>query len=241
MLSLASSPYHAPAQALFVAIHAVGAVFGATFHKLAPPLYPGNAHRKMGWALSSVLLLQAAVGFVATVARRRRRARHLEFAPVPAREQEQAGYRHSGDSGHGPSLEQEPSEHQHQPRHGAHHDDGDDDDDDDDGWDRDAEEKLLGGGQQQQQQRQRQRWVAAAGLALERFLSSHAPCVLGRRVLSACDVAYSAIARLLVPLAFAQICLGLVAGSGIFVSVTPSLVPVVVPRELGREGGGEDE
>ena len=170
MLSLASSPYHAPAQALFVAIHAAGAVFGATFHRLAPPLYPGNAHRKMGWALSSVLLLQAAVGFVATVARRRRRARHLEFAPVPAREQEQGGYRHSGDSGHGPSLEQEPSEHQHQPRHGAHHDDGDDDYDDEDRWDRDAEEKLLGGGQQQQQQRQRQRWVAAAGLALERFL-----------------------------------------------------------------------
>jgi len=194
MLSLAGSRYHAPTQFAFLVLNAVGIVFSTIYNDLTPDLYPNNAHHKLGWALACILAAQAVIGVVASVVRRSTGSERAGFTRVPTHspvEDETHLFRRSRDSGHGASIERD-SGSEYDGLVGRE-------------WNPALEEKLTGRG-----------WVDLSWV--ERYLSLHAPFIFNTRVLAACDFVYSMVARLLIPLAFTQISLGIITGSGIFVS-----------------------
>ncbi|KAF8543021.1 hypothetical protein BDD12DRAFT_916052 [Trichophaea hybrida] len=197
MLSIAGSRHHASTQIVFLIVNAVGIVFSTIYNGLTPDLYPNNFHHKLGWALACILGLQAVIGVLASVARRSTgstwRSESVGFLRVPTHSPGDGSdthlYRRSRDSGHGASLERDS---------GSEYEGFEGQD-----WSPALEEKSTGGG-----------WVDLN--MVERYLSSHVPFIFNNRVLVACDFLYSMIARLLIPLAFTQISLGVVTSSGIF-------------------------
>jgi len=196
-LSLAGSRHHLPVQMSFLATNAVGLVFSAIHARLqAEDLYPGASHRKLGWTLLAILGVQAAVGVLARVGRNAGRRRG--FVPVPSHDRETYPRlyrdRHSADSGHGGSVDQDSC--------GCSDDDGAHDHEE---W---ANEKSAG-------PRRRRRWADLA--AFENAVVASVPALCNERAARVCDRVYSVITGFLVPLGFTQICLGVVTGSGIFV------------------------
>lgn len=202
MLFIAGSRLHLPAQLLFLAVTAVGVVFSAIYNSLTPDLYPNNSHHKMGWALVIILAAQAVLGVLGSTVRRvtssssyGTKEERTGFMPAPMYtpvDIEEA-YRNSRDSGHGSSI------------HRASNDE-----------DIDTETHEWTRGPVEPTPVTRRRWINLDGL--EKALSKHMPFIFNDRVVTACDFFYSLIARFLIPLAFVQLSLGVVTGSGIFVS-----------------------
>jgi len=212
MLSLASSHYHVPVQISFLVANIVGIVFSAIHARLTEDLYPGASHRKLGWSLVVILGLQACVGVLARVVRNSRRGGG-GFVPVPTQESDAYARiyrdRRSADSGHCGSVDRESSGYN----------------DDEEGYEQEwVSEKPASG----------RRWMDLG--ALESALSARVPGFFNERVVRTCDIVYSLIARIMIPLGFAQICLGVVTGGGIFVSC-PGCVCWTTGRWLKSEDG----
>lgn len=68
MFSLARSRYTLPTQFIFVATNAFGVLLSTIYNAKTPDLYPNNAHHKLGWVVTWVLLAQVVVGLVGRVA-----------------------------------------------------------------------------------------------------------------------------------------------------------------------------
>ncbi|MCJ1477044.1 hypothetical protein MMC13_005715 [Lambiella insularis] len=106
MLSIARSRLASPTQLVFLLFNAFGLLFGIVYNGKTPDLYENNAHHKIGWVATWVVLIQAMWGIV-------RRYRH----PMPANEKHDGNaiaqhqrvpdlssatqYRYSRDSGQG--------------------------------------------------------------------------------------------------------------------------------------------
>jgi hypothetical protein len=205
MLSIAGSRYHLPTQAVFLIANGVGVVFSTLYNSLTPDLYPANAHHRLGWVLACTLGVQAVLGVVGTVIRRavpsdwRSKEERSGFMAVPMHSpvdsDEADAYRPSGDSGHSMSMEQEFAQDDLEGRE----------------WSSAVGENSARGR------------VSLSLARVEGFLSKRAPLIFNQRVVRICDFVYSAIARLLIPLGFMQISLGIVTGSGIFVNFPTAL------------------
>lgn len=203
MLFIAGSRLHLPAQLLFLVVTAVGVVFSTIYNSLTPDLYPNNSHHKMGWALVFILAAQAVLGVLGSTVRRLTssssygtKEERTGFMPAPMYtpvDDSEGVYRNSRDSGHGSSIHR-----------------GSDDED------IDIETHEWTRGPVEPAPVARRRWINLD--RLEKALSKHAPFIFNDRVVAACDFFYSLIARFLIPLAFVQLSLGVVTGSGIFVS-----------------------
>lgn len=161
-----------------------------------------------------VLAVQAAIGVISVVVRRSAKAESWQrgdftavapccpYSPVDVATRLWLG-RHSADSGRGLSMEQNsPYE------------------DEEDGLEREEWNPAQVVNEKADDERPLKR--------LERFLSARVPAIFNARVVKICDFAYSAISRLLIPLGYTQICLGIITGSGIFVGFPD-------PLECGRE------
>jgi hypothetical protein len=106
LFSIARSRYSKLAQLLFLACNSLGLFLGFIYNMKTPDLYPGNAHHKLGWILTGILLVQFMFGVVNSYVERRGRL----FMPISrqAMFQHQRGHgmtdqpdRFSYDSGHG--------------------------------------------------------------------------------------------------------------------------------------------
>lgn len=205
MLFLTGSRLHLPAQALFLLTTAVGVVFSTIYNNLTPDLYPNNSHHKMGWALVFILTIQAAMGILGATVKKVTGPlhpyglgeEHAGFMAVPADSptdsNESHYYRRSGDSGQGSSIHRE-----------SH--DEDEAEIDSHRWSQlpEINEKRAGSGMLSTEK-------------LENALQKYAPFVFNNRVVAGCEFFYSLVARFLIPLAFTQICLGIITATGIFV------------------------
>lgn len=211
MLNVAGSRYHFPTKLLFLAIHGIGAFLGFLYDNTTPDLYPNNSYRKLGWAIIWILAVQSVLGVLGTVVRSALPERlgskeeRSGFIAVSADDAEEQAYRPSGDSGQG-------TEEYYSSRSPS-------------------TSSLYGdrGHSNLESLDLRRGSPARAGGApfinrlidtrrLENFLSRRMPFVFNTRVVEISSFGYSLIERLLVIVGFVQICLGVVAGSGIFVS-----------------------
>ena len=64
MLSVSRSRLALPAQLFFLGLHAVGLLLGTVYKSKTPDLYQNNAHNKIGWVVTSVVVIQCVIGFV---------------------------------------------------------------------------------------------------------------------------------------------------------------------------------
>lgn len=117
MLSLARSRYTLIAQFVFIAANAFGVLLGVIYNANTPDLYPNNAHHKLGWLVTWVVLAQVVIGLLGRVAgvlkggpgNGKLSREHQSFIPVSSEAMEEHDshfgipkfFRHSNDSGHG--------------------------------------------------------------------------------------------------------------------------------------------
>ncbi|KAH7246902.1 hypothetical protein B0J15DRAFT_402440 [Fusarium solani] len=64
-LSLASSRYTLAAQLVFMAFNGFGLLLALFYNTRTPDLYPNNAHHKIGWIITAVMVAHVIVGFLA--------------------------------------------------------------------------------------------------------------------------------------------------------------------------------
>lgn len=211
MLNVSGSRYHFPTKLLFLAIHGVGAFLGFLYDNATPDLYPNNSYRKLGWAVIWILAMQSVLGVLGTVVRSALPERlgskeeRSGFIPVTDDVEEQA-HRPSGDSGQGEEY------YSRSPSTSSLY------------GDRGNVENLDLSRMNLPHEKTSfvRRLIDTSHL--EGFLSRRMPFVFNTRVVEINDIGYSLVERFLVILGFVQICLGVVAGSGIFVSESSFLV-----------------
>ncbi len=68
MLSLARSRHTLPAQTLFTTLNTAGVLAGVYYAANTPDLYPGDAHRKLGWLVTVLFGGHLLIGIVARAA-----------------------------------------------------------------------------------------------------------------------------------------------------------------------------
>ncbi len=64
MLSVAQSRLALPAQLFFFALHSAGLLLGTVYSSKTPDLYENNAHNKLGWIVTWIVLMQCLIGLV---------------------------------------------------------------------------------------------------------------------------------------------------------------------------------
>lgn len=200
---ISNSRYHLPAKLLFLATHGVSIFLGFLYDKATPDLYPNNSYRKLEWAIICILLVQSVLGVLGAIVRTvLPENRHLMgskkgFTPIREDDPE---CRPSGDSGQG-------TEDYYPSRASVYGDRADQlqDFDDDELYIVPTQVERVG-------------YFAKTTELIESFLSRRMPFVFNERVMRVCGFCYDCIERFLVILGYVQICLGIVTGSGIFVS-----------------------
>ena len=63
VLSVARSRLALPAQISFLGLHSVGLLFGTVYNSKTPDLYEMNAHNKIGWIVTWIVVAQCIIGF----------------------------------------------------------------------------------------------------------------------------------------------------------------------------------
>lgn len=88
MFSISKSRYTLALQLTFLVINAIGIFVATIYNATTPDLYPNNAHHKIGWIITSVVVAQFSVALTARLAdawRRRtsqKSSEQLPFLPV---------------------------------------------------------------------------------------------------------------------------------------------------------------
>lgn len=216
MLSVARSRLALPAQLSFLGLHSIGLLIGTVYSSKAPDLYENNAHNKIGWIVTWIVVAQYIIGLVKSAASVKDpqdidAEGKTAFVPIStealAQQQEATysldEYRYSRDSGHFTASEasrsqsissvqgHEVEEHQKLLKHQTPH------------ADTDAEytEKrdLLGNTKAQR-------------------VASRVAAMMSQRTTRALNVTYDAIDCVSLLLGFAAIVSGAVVYGGVFVS-----------------------
>jgi Domain of unknown function (DUF2427) len=206
MLSIAHSRFTIPTQFVFLLVNGLGIFFGLIYNASTPDLYLNNAHHKIGWIASSVVVAQFVIGIIYAYSGRRTKTisnqyQRATFLPQSMMEREQLytpmhenEYRWSGDSGQGTSCPASPTE--DHPRLEKPEDDDDEDD-------VEVPTPLARG------------WLRSS--RLDRFFTSRVPGLLSNQVLRAFRVTYNVIDRIILPFGFVALTSGGVTYGGIFV------------------------
>lgn len=108
MLNVARSRLALIVQIIFLGVHSFGLLLGTVYTSKTPNLYKYNAHNKVGWIVTVVVLVQCIIGLVKLAvsfgnleAKQEEEAAYLEFSREAFTQQEQTeAYRYSNDSGH---------------------------------------------------------------------------------------------------------------------------------------------
>lgn len=113
MLSVARSRLALPAQLFFSGFHSIGLLLGTVYGSKTPDLYENNAHNKLGWIVTWIVVAQCVIG-LAKLAVSSKKRQHVDaeeqtaFLPISTEalaQHHQATYspdeyRYSRDSGH---------------------------------------------------------------------------------------------------------------------------------------------
>ncbi|OXV08541.1 hypothetical protein Egran_03694 [Elaphomyces granulatus] len=217
MFSIARSRYTIPTQVLFLVVNGLGLLFGIVYNSQTPDLYENNAHHKIGWIATWIVVAQVIIGIIYAYSGQGRDNagviyERAAFLPVPTEavmESQQPystdavhEYRWSGDSGQGTernsaSLRSCPSPtetHYLTPPDEFEHYGKLDEDTDDAPAPRYSFQNTI----------------------LERFFSTRMPRLASVRVLRIFHVAYIIINRICLPFGFIAITTGGVTYGGIF-------------------------
>ncbi|KAK2628863.1 hypothetical protein QTJ16_001966 [Diplocarpon rosae] len=107
MFSIARSRFSLPIQFIFLAVNASGVLLATVYNAKTPDLYPGNAHHKLGWALTWIMAAQVVMGIIrAYAAGNRRNLTPVSIEAMAAQQglhllRPRETHRLSNDSGHG--------------------------------------------------------------------------------------------------------------------------------------------
>lgn len=203
MLSVAHSRFTIPTQFVFLIVNGVALFFGLIYNASTPDLYENNAHHKIGWIASSVVVAQFVIGIIYAYSGRRTKTSQYEraaFFPVSTQnmmEHQQlytpvAEYRWSGDSGQGTSCPASPDEEHHNLTKPEEEEE-----------DVEVSTPLARG------------WLRSA--FLDRFFTSRVPGLVSNKVLRALRLVYSIIDRIILPFGFIALASGGITYGGIFV------------------------
>lgn len=211
MLEIVGSRYHLPAKLAFLATHGISTFLGLLYDNTTPDLYPNNSYRKLGWAIIWILVVQSVLGVLGTVVRPvlsenwGNKEERSGFIPVSIEDSEEQAYRPSGDSGQGTEeyySSRSPSTSSLYGDRGSANTQS---------FDPVHMNPARGG-----EKSFIKRLIDIS--CLGSFLFGRMPCIFNSRVVRISDFGYSLIERFLVVLGYVQLCLGIVAGSGMFVS-----------------------
>ncbi|CUS08126.1 unnamed protein product [Tuber aestivum] len=223
VLAIAGSRYHLPAQLLFLAIHGFAVFLSILYNSATPDLYPNNSHHKLGWAITWILAAQCILGVLGRTVRMARctgnlggtREQTSGFIPVPAQDPEDHHHHHN--------------RHNHNHHHTFQRHSTDSGQGSDEYHSRSPSSSSLenlrygnleGVGLPLLEAHDREKATLVERLTstsrLDSLLSRWLPSLLRFKVLGISDALYSLIARFSVVLGFAQISLGIVTASGIF-------------------------
>lgn len=205
MLSVAHSRFTIPAQFVFLIVNGVALFFGLVYNASTPDLYLNNAHHKIGWIASSVVVAQFVIGIIYAYSGRRTKNvtsqyQRATFFPVSTEnmmEHQQlytpvAEYRWSGDSGQGTSCPTSPDEEHHHNLTKPEEED-----------DVEVPTSLSRG------------WLRSA--FLDGFFASRVPGLVSNKVLRGLRLVYNIIDRIILPFGFIALTSGAVTYGGIFV------------------------
>lgn len=210
LLSIARSRLSLLIQFAFLAVNGVGLLLVTIYNASTPDLYPNNAHHKLGWVVTWILVAQFAMGIITAYTGRQAKQQSPAYNPVSTeamREHHrwqglrspQAG-RFSNDSGQGTerntaSLRSQSissaSGDDQMPSPREHHDEG---------AGEVERQGLLG------------------GTRVDQFLSKRIPGMLSSRVLRFGQLLYDVVDRVILMLGFAALSTGIVTYGGLFVS-----------------------
>ena len=105
MLSITRSSLSILAQMVFVAINAIGLLFGVIYNSKTPELYDNNAHHKIGWIATILVCTQVVTSLIRAYGRQAEGRRSLTPLVSKYQHKEDAHtaeqYRYSRDSGQG--------------------------------------------------------------------------------------------------------------------------------------------
>lgn len=216
MFSVAQSRYTIPSQFIFLIVNGLALFFGLIYNTSTPDLYQNNAHHKIGWIASAVVVAQCVIGIVYAYSGRRTKNLTPEYQPAtfyPVSTQNMMEhqqlynpvleYRWSGDSGHGTSCPNSPDE-EHPGSFPKPEEEADD---------IEVPTPLARG------------WLRS--VFLDRFFTSRVPGLVSNNALHALRLVYNTIDRIILPFGFVAIATGGVTYGGIFVRPSLSLSPLL--------------
>lgn len=229
MFSVARSRLALPAQFLFLVVNGLGLTFGTVYNVNTPDLYENNAHHKLGWIATWIMLAQLVMSLLFTYSGRGNKSRqtsseHTAFLQMPVGNMPQhnsrpyTDYRWSGDSGQGTERSSVSNSRDISPTDPHRRDTFDDfekpepipaDDDDD-------QEDDLAAGPHASSQPPPSRWFRIS--RVDTFLSARIPNLLTAKVLRLTQIVYDLIDRIILVLGFIALVTGGVTYAGIFVS-----------------------
>lgn len=207
MFSITRSRLALPAQFLFLIVNAIGLLFGIVFNARTPDLYPNNAHHKMGWVVTWMMVAQAVMSLLfaysgrgkATSGTADERAAFLPLtqdamAQMNHNLQSERAPRWSGDSGQG-TEPPSPSDEAHVPLSKP-----------------EPEDDAASEGDEYTGHHY------SRGIGFDKYLTKHIPSIFSRRMINAMNIVYEIIDRTILVLGFAVLVTGGVTYAGIAVS-----------------------
>lgn len=236
MFSIARSRWTIPTQLLFLTLNGCGLFFGIFYNVHTPDLYPNNAHHKLGWVITWVVIAQLALSLLFVFSGRSREERDqaaaaetAAFLPVSVEAMVQDGqfdnvgeykdHRWSGDSGHGTERASSSShsrtsssgsslQHQeYQPWQKPETENEDEREEEEEDADADADERDAP-----------QPWHLRPSTFIHQYLNRRVHALFSQRALKVLEVIYDAADRILLVLAFVALVTGAVTYAGLFVS-----------------------
>lgn len=215
MLSVSRSRLALPAQLSFLGLHSVGLLLGAVYRVKTPDLYENNAHNKLGWIVTCIVVAQCIIGiFKLAINSKEPQADAQDqtaFLPISTETLAQHHqtsyspdeYRYSRDSGH--FTASETSRSQSISSMQDHEDE--------------ENQKFLE--YQNSHANADAEYMGKQGFSGNTKAQRVASCIaamLSRRTTRALSIAYNAIDCVILPLGFAAIVSGAVVYGGVFVS-----------------------
>jgi len=216
MFSISRSRYSLPVQFLLLATNALGVLLITIYNASSPDLYPNNAHHKIGWILTWVMVAQFIIGVISAYSGRKDNGpleERAAFIPISIEAMEEhqrmqnrrlaEAYRFSNDSGQGT----EPSSESLRSNSVSSH----------------SSDQLPDARQGNEEDEHEEKAGLLSGSKLDRFLSRKVPGFLSSRVLRVCQFLYGFVDRVIFLLGFLGLATGFITYGGFFVGVIPVL------------------
>ena len=216
ILSVSRSRLALPAQLSFLGLHSVGLSLGTVYRVKTPDLYENNAHNKLGWIVTCIIVAQCIIGLVKLAInfeepQKADTQEQIAFLPISTEtlaQHHQASYsldeyRYSRDSGH--FTASDTSRSQSVSSMQCHEDE--------------ENQKFLE--YQNSHANADAEYMGKQGFSGNTKAQRVASCiaaVLSQRTTRALSITYNAIDYVILPLGFAAIVSGAVVYGGVFVS-----------------------